>query len=124
MHVPVKREVLSQSMEPLLGLLSLEESAAVRVALGHFFFVFIHPYMDGNGRIGRFLMDIMPASGGCPWTVIPVEAIADYMQALEEASVRQNIRPFAQFDATLVYKQMEGSGAITPRPGKTKNSPF
>ncbi len=28
---------------------------AVRAVLGHFLFVFIHPYMDGNGRMGRFI---------------------------------------------------------------------
>jgi Fic family protein len=28
--------------------------------------------MDGNGRVGRFLMNTMMASGGYPWTVIPV----------------------------------------------------
>lgn len=107
MHVPVKREAVAECMEALFELLSSEKSAAVRVVLGHFFFVFIHPYMDGNGRIGRFLMNLMLASGGYPWTVIPVEARTDYMQALEEASVRQNIEPFAKFIANLVCEQME-----------------
>jgi len=36
--------------------------------LGHFIFVYIHPYMDGNGRVGRFLMNAMMASGGYLWT--------------------------------------------------------
>ncbi|WP_317503891.1 Fic family protein [Idiomarina sp. HP20-50] len=35
--------------------------------------VYIHPYFDGNGRIGRFIMNLMLASGGYPWTVVPVE---------------------------------------------------
>lgn len=34
----------------------------VRAVLGHFFFVYIHPYMDGNGRLGRFLMNALFAS--------------------------------------------------------------
>jgi hypothetical protein len=38
--------------------------AGVRVVLGHFIFVYIHPYMDGNGRMGRFLMNVMLAGGG------------------------------------------------------------
>ena len=37
---------------------------AVRAVLGHFFFVYIHPYMDGNGRMGRFVLNAMLASGG------------------------------------------------------------
>ncbi len=75
--------------------------------LGHFFFVYIHPYMDGNGRTGRFLMNVMMASGGYPWTVVPVEQRAEYMAALEEASVNQKIIPFAEFLARLVNSRIE-----------------
>ncbi len=39
-----------------------EESAAVRVVLGHFIFVYIHPYLDGNGRMGS--LDLFPALNG------------------------------------------------------------
>ena len=84
-------------MEALVELLKAERDAGVRAVLGHFIFVFIHPYMDGNGRIGRFLMNTMLASGGFPWTVIRLEQRTQYMSALEEASVRGNIRPFAEF---------------------------
>ncbi|HNL92683.1 MAG TPA: Fic family protein, partial [Pseudomonadales bacterium] len=74
---------------------------AVRAVLGHFAFVYIHPYMDGNGRIARFLMNTMLASGGYPWTVIPVERRGEYMDALEAASVGKNITAFASFIATV-----------------------
>ena len=66
MHVPMKREAVPDSMDAFFDLLTEEEHPAVRVVLGHFFFVYIHPYMDGNGRIGRFLMNVMLASGGYP----------------------------------------------------------
>jgi len=58
--------------------------------------------MDGNGRIGRFMMNVMCASGGYPWTIVPVEQRDTYMAALEEASVRQNIVPFCQFLGKLL----------------------
>jgi cytochrome c oxidase subunit 1 len=62
-------------------------------------FVFIHPYYDGNGRIGRFLMNTLLASGGYPWTVIRVSRRDEYMNALEAASVKGQITPLAQFIA-------------------------
>jgi hypothetical protein len=52
--------------------------------------------------MGRFLMNVMLASGGYPWTVIPLEKRDDYINALEKASVDQNITDFAKFIADLV----------------------
>jgi len=63
--------------------------------------------MDGNGRMGRFLMNVMLASGGYSWMVVPVEQRAEYMVALEEASVNQNIIPFTDFLAGLVDAGIE-----------------
>ncbi len=97
MHVPPSREAVRDLMPAFFDLLAEETEASVRVVLGHFVFVYIHPYMDGNGRMGRFLMNVMLAAGGHQWTVIPVEEHNTYMAALEDASVRQNIAPFAEF---------------------------
>lgn len=67
--------------------------------------------MDGNGRKGRFLMNVMLSSGGYPWTVIPVERRNEYMQCLETGSVTGDILPFASFLADLVNANLEGSPA-------------
>ena len=58
--------------------------------------------------MGRFLMNVMLASGGYPWTVIPVERRKDYMQSLESASVDGNIKPFTTFLGKLVKDNIEG----------------
>jgi Fic family protein len=100
-------------MPLLFELLTNETEPSVRAVLGHFIFVNIHPYMDGNGRMGRFLMNIMLSSGGYPWTVIPVERRADYMSCLEVASVTGDIKPFAIFIAELVKLGMDGTPAAT-----------
>ena len=89
-------------MEEFFQLITQEKDPAVRVVLGHFFFVYIHPYSDGNGRIGRFLMNGMLACGHFPWTIIPVERRNEYMEALEQASVNQNIIPFTKFIASCI----------------------
>ena len=113
MHVPPRYEAVRDCMPAFFDLLREESEPAVRVVLGHFVFVYIHPYMDGNGRMGRFLMNIMLAAGGYPWTVIPLEKRDDYMAALESASVEQDIRPFASFLGGLVSDSLEGKP--TPR---------
>jgi len=112
-HVPPNRDALRDMMPALFELLENEFEASVRAVLGHFIFVFIHPYMDGNGRMGRFLMNVMLASGGYPWTVIPVEERNTYMQALEKASVERNIETFTKFLAFLVGEGMKGTPVAT-----------
>jgi hypothetical protein len=108
MHVPPNSEAVRDAMPVFFEMLSEESEPSVRVVLGHFIFVYIHPYMDGNGRIGRFLMNVMLAAGGYPWTVVPLERRDTYMAALEEASVRQNIVPFANFLGHLVEEGVRG----------------
>lgn len=116
MHVPPNKDAVRDLMPAFFELLREEQEPAVRVVLGHFMFVYIHPYMDGNGRVGRFLMNVMLTSGGYPWTVVPVEGRTTYMAALEHASVRQNIEPFASYLADLVKAALKGKPAAKPPP--------
>lgn len=117
MHVPPHAEALRDMMPAFFDLLIHEEDPRARVVLGHFLFVYIHPYMDGNGRIGRFLMNVLLASGGYPWTVVPLEQRDGYMAALERASVNQDIKPLADFLGNLVEKGSGGHGtAKSPTP--------
>jgi hypothetical protein len=108
MHVPLNREAVRDAMPAFFDLLREETHPAVRAVLGHFVFVYLHPYMDGNGRVGRFLMNVMMASGGYPWTVIPVGDRNTYVEALEKASVGEDIGAFAHFLAGLVEKRLAG----------------
>ena len=108
-HTPINKEGVRDVMPLLFELIENEEQASVRAVLGHFIFVYTHPYMDGNGRMGRFLMNAMLASGGYPWTVIPVEERDQYMNALERASFGQNIKPFAEYIAYLVKAGLKGT---------------
>jgi len=111
MHVPPHHEAVRNCMPAFFDLLREEPEPSVRVVLGHFVLVYIHPYMDGNGRMGRFLMNVMLAGGGYPWTVIPLQKRDNYMAALESASVEQNIAPFAMFLGRLVSDSLEGKPA-------------
>jgi len=109
-HVPPSYESVRDAMPVFFDLISKEPNPAVRAVLGHFIFVYIHPYGDGNGRMARFMMNSMLASGGYPWTVIRVEDRDSYMASLEQASTNGNIEPFANFISASVQKQMDKVG--------------
>jgi Fic family protein len=93
-------------MPALFELLENEPEPSVRAVLGHWMFGYIHPYPDGNGRMARFLMNAMLASGGYPWTVIHVEDRAAYLATLDRASIDMSILCFAEFVANSVAKSM------------------
>lgn len=107
-HVPMNKDAVRYVMPILFELLRTEINSGVRAVLGHFIFVYIHPYMDGNGRIARFLMNAMLAAGGYPWTVIPVQERQTYMSSLEKASIEGDIEPFTKFIANLVSESLKG----------------
>jgi fido (protein-threonine AMPylation protein) len=112
-HVPYSPDAVTDGMEALFDCIENEEDPRVKAVLGPYLFTFIHPYMDGNGRNARFLMNALLAEGGFPWTVIPVERRTEYMGCLEAASMDQNIKPLAAFIAELV------ASPPPPRPKET-----
>ncbi len=101
-HVPPRWEAVRDAMPELFDLLESETHPGVRAVLGHWWFGYIHPYHDGNGRMARFVMNAMLASGGYPWTVIRVDDRDAYLSALDRASIDLEIAPFAAFIAERV----------------------
>ncbi len=105
-HAPPRREAARDAMPALLDLLGEESEPSVRAVLGHWLFGCVHPYADGNGRMARFLMNAMLASGGYPWTVTPADRRADCLSAPERASVHRDVEPFACFVASQLERSM------------------
>jgi fido (protein-threonine AMPylation protein) len=105
-HVPPRAKAVRDAMPAFLDLLEDEPEPSVRAVLGHWLLGYIHPYFDGNGRMARFLMNAMLASGGYPWTVIRVEHRARYLSALESASVDLDIRPLTTFLAKSLSERV------------------
>lgn len=121
-YVPPRWEAVRDGMPALFDLLEQETEPCVRAVLGHWMFGYIHPYPDGNGRMARFLMNAMLASGGYPWTIVRMEDRNAYLTALDSASIDSDIGPFASFIAARVCRSLEQTGLeqtdakITPLP--------
>ena len=71
-------------------------------ALLHKQFVFIHPFIDGNGRVSRLLMNTTLIQDGYMLAIIPPILRQDYINFLELA--HRDDRPFIDFIAERVYE--------------------
>lgn len=49
----------------------------------HGYFIYLHPFRDGNGRLGRLLSNKILLRYGHPIVIIPQEKKADYIRALK-----------------------------------------
>jgi Fic family protein len=87
---------------------ALEADPVTRAAVAHWGFVHIHPFMDGNGRLSRLLMNLLLCSAGLPWTIIRAEERREYFGALEHAHVREDHEPFTRFVAARVARAAGG----------------
>ncbi|MHB8370869.1 MAG: Fic family protein [Leptospirales bacterium] len=98
-HVPPRHEVVPELMEKVFDLMKQEPNPAVQAVMGHFLFGHVHPYIDGNGRLARFLMNSVFVSSGYPWTVVHQTNRTQYLSALEAASVdrEDGVAIFAEF---------------------------
>lgn len=106
-YVPPRWEAVRDAMPALFDLIEQEPEPGVRAVLGHWLFGYVHPYPDGNGRMARFMMNAMLASGGYPWTIIRVEDRDAYLSALDSASINLDIQPFAHFIAERVQWSLD-----------------
>ncbi|WP_367874609.1 Fic family protein [Luteolibacter sp. Populi] len=78
-----------------------------RAARVHSDFVKIHPFVDGNGRTSRLLMNLELVKAGFPAAVLPVSERLNYYQALDEDHVRGNGQPFLELIARCVVQSFE-----------------
>ena len=76
----------------------------VRAALLHGEFVKIHPFIDGNGRTARLLLNLVLMLNGYPPIVIKKESRLAYYDALDTAHTTLNYSKFIQLIATLVLE--------------------
>lgn len=75
-----------------------------RAARVHADFVKIHPFVDGNGRTARLLMNLELMKSGFPPVVLPVEKRLEYYEALDRAHTQNEYGPFLALIAAVVEK--------------------
>lgn len=89
-------------------------------AVFHYKFVSIHPFDDGNGRVGRLLMNLLLLKHGYPFTVVRNYDRRRYYDTLKKAD-NGNLEPFVNFIARCVEESLHlYLNAIEPTSQKKK----
>lgn len=123
-HAPPSSDKLPQLMRLVVE--QAQEAPAgpvARAALLHWLFVHAHPFMDGNGRVARLLMNYLLAGAGLPWTTIRAEERSIYFQALERAHLDLDLAPLANFLARAVRRAAQDRSAWIPSLGAPGGRP-
>ncbi len=76
----------------------------IRATLLHGEFVKIHPFIDGNGRTSRLLLNFELMKNGYPPIIIKNEERARYYDVLDIAHTTMNYEPFLALVSTLVIE--------------------
>ncbi|KAK5871463.1 hypothetical protein PBY51_004345 [Eleginops maclovinus] len=101
-HIPPHPRDLQRHMQELVQWLNSEDALQMHpveyAALAHYKLVYVHPFVDGNGRTSRLLMNLVLMQARYPPITIRKEQRAEYYAALDTAN-EGDVRPFIRFIA-------------------------
>lgn len=107
-HRPPESFKIGEEMAALIcwcGAEGLSLHPVERAARIHADFVKIHPFVDGNGRTARLIMNLELMKAGFPPSVLSVEKRLSYYETLDKAAVHGDYKPFT----ALVVESVEQS---------------
>lgn len=90
----------------------------------HAEFVKIHPFVDGNGRISRMLMNYQLMTSGFLPVSVAKENRLEYFAALEAYAVGGDLTPFAEMVAALEETRLDEYLAIGQEPDQVLDAPI
>ncbi|XP_072938802.1 protein adenylyltransferase Fic [Epargyreus clarus] len=108
-HIPPGPSEIQRLMSQFLEWLNSEDALDLHpvryAALAHYKLVHIHPFVDGNGRTSRLLMNLLLMQAGYPPVIIAKQHRHMYYQHLQAAN-EGDVRPFVRFIAQCTERTL------------------
>jgi Fic family protein len=101
--VPDRIPALMKAFAERMPAIRAERHPVEFAAIAHKELVTIHPFIDGNGRAARLLMNLALLQAGYPVAIIPPILRRDYLDTLNKIH-RGDDRPFIDFIAGVAYE--------------------
>ncbi|XP_053313092.1 protein adenylyltransferase FICD [Spea bombifrons] len=134
-HIPPHPRDVEKLMQEFVQWLNSDDAMNLHpvefAALAHYKLVYIHPFVDGNGRTSRLLMNVILMQAGYPAITIRKEQRSEYYHVLELAN-EGDVRPFIRFiakctettlDLLLIATTEHPVGLPEPSPGCKQTIP-
>ncbi len=106
-----------------------DEHILIKSCVFHYEFEFIHPFSDGNGRIGRLWQSVILYHWRKVFSAIPTESIIRdnqerYYEVLEESGTLGKSTPFIEFMLSVILKAIESAKKSNVPKSVPKNDPL
>jgi len=109
-HIAPQSHLVPQLMGELFEWLkSSDEHLLLKSCIFHYEFEFIHPFVDGNGRIGRLWQSVILYKFNPLFALLPTESIVrdyqeEYYKALENSTALGESTPFIEFMLDMILQ--------------------
>lgn len=89
-------------------LITIQDEHSVKIATdAHYKFVSIHPFIDGNGRVARLLMNLLLIQEGYPPAFIKKQERKRYLDSLEQAQLGGSLGDFYNLIGETVERSLD-----------------